>query len=205
MPISMLAAFWAVSILFIMSPGADWAYAITAGLHERAIAPAVSGLLIGHLLATLVVALGVGVLIASTPIALTILTVGGALYLLWLGIGMMRSPAMPSMGTTVQHSSWTHWTLKGVGVSGLNPKVFLLFMALLPQFVVPDAWLPVSAQMLVLGLIEILTCAVVYTLVAIGSKSVLRTRPKAARAVSQISGGIMTVIAVGLIVEQLFA
>lgn len=64
---SMLAAFWAVSLLFVITPGADWAYAISAGLNGRVVIPAVSGLLSGHLLATLVVAAGVGGLVARYP------------------------------------------------------------------------------------------------------------------------------------------
>ncbi|MEX5612784.1 LysE family translocator, partial [Pseudomonas protegens] len=72
---SMLAAFWAVSLLFVITPGADWAYAISAGLNGRVVIPAVSGLLSGHLLATLVVAAGVGGLVARYPLALAGLTV----------------------------------------------------------------------------------------------------------------------------------
>ncbi|PNQ94439.1 lysine transporter LysE, partial [Pseudomonas gingeri NCPPB 3146 = LMG 5327] len=37
---SVLAAFWAVSFLFVVTPGADWAYAISAGLFGRVVMPA---------------------------------------------------------------------------------------------------------------------------------------------------------------------
>ena len=60
MTLHIVAAFWAVSFLFIITPGADWAYAISAGMRERRVAPAVAGLLSGHVLATLIVAAGVG-------------------------------------------------------------------------------------------------------------------------------------------------
>ena len=60
MTLSVLAAFWAVSFLFIITPGADWAYAISAGMRGRWVTPAVAGLLSGHLLATIIVAAGVG-------------------------------------------------------------------------------------------------------------------------------------------------
>ena len=52
MTLSVLAAFWAVSFLFIITPGADWAYAISAGMRGRLVTPAVAGMLSGHLLAT---------------------------------------------------------------------------------------------------------------------------------------------------------
>jgi threonine/homoserine/homoserine lactone efflux protein len=77
MEMSIVAGFWVVSFLLIMTPGADWAYAISAGINGRRVVPAVMGLMSGHLLATLIVVAGVGVLIAQHPLALTGLTVAG--------------------------------------------------------------------------------------------------------------------------------
>jgi threonine/homoserine/homoserine lactone efflux protein len=88
-----VAAFWAVSFLLVITPGADWAYAIAAGLRHRLVFPAVGGLLAGHLAATAVVAAGVGALMARSPLVLTMLTAVGAAYLVWLGIGMLAHPA----------------------------------------------------------------------------------------------------------------
>lgn len=48
MAISVLTAFWAVSLLFVITPGADWAYAISAGMRGRWVMPAVAGMLSGH-------------------------------------------------------------------------------------------------------------------------------------------------------------
>ena len=84
MALSVLTAFWAVSMLFVITPGADWAYAISAGMRGRWVMPAVAGMLSGHFLATLVVAAGVGSLLAGHPLALTLLTLAGCSYLLWL-------------------------------------------------------------------------------------------------------------------------
>ncbi|MNE53686.1 hypothetical protein D3C80_1484250 [compost metagenome] len=69
MTFSVFAAFWAVSILFVITPGADWAYAISAGLKHRVVIPAVGGLLSGHLIATMIVAAGVGTLVANQQYA----------------------------------------------------------------------------------------------------------------------------------------
>jgi threonine/homoserine/homoserine lactone efflux protein len=41
MPIATIAAFWGVSFLFVITPGADWAYAMAAGLRNRTVLPAV--------------------------------------------------------------------------------------------------------------------------------------------------------------------
>jgi hypothetical protein len=83
-----ITTFWVVSLLFMITPGADWAYAISAGLRYRTVFPAVGGLLAGHLLAT--EAAGVAALVARPPLVLTGLTVAGAGCLVWLGVGMLR-------------------------------------------------------------------------------------------------------------------
>ena len=197
-----IPAFWMLSFLFVITPGADWAYAISAGLRNRVV-PAVAGLLAGHLAATAVVVAGVGTLLAGIPIALTVLTVAGAAYLVWLGIGTLARPPAPMAGEDQQASgSWWLWAGKGAGVSGLNPKVFLLFLALLPQFTDPAADWPLAGQITTLGLVHVASCAVVYTAVGVGARVVLGTRPLAARIVTRVSGAAMILIGAFLLAEQ---
>jgi threonine/homoserine/homoserine lactone efflux protein len=203
-PIGTIAAFWAVSFLFVITPGADWAYAIAAGLRHRTVLPAVGGLLAGHLLATAVVAAGVAAMVARTPVALTVLTVVGAAYLVWLGFATLTHPSTPYAGVE-QHAdtSWLRQAVKGLGISGLNPKVFLLFLALLPQFTVADATWPVALQIVTLGLVHVASCAMVYTGVGTAARKVLGARPAVAQAVSRFSGAAMVLIGVVLVVEPL--
>lgn len=92
--------------------------------------------------------------------------------------------------------------MKGLCISGLNPKVFLLFLALLPQFTDPTGSWSIAMQMSALGVMHLITCTLVYLLVGYGSKAVLATRPQAARLVSMASGGIMVLIAMVLLFEQ---
>lgn len=198
MNVAQLAAFWAVSMMFVITPGADWAYAISAGMRERAILPAVAGLLLGHLVATLIVAAGVGAVVLSAPYALTALTLVGAGYLLWLGLGLIRNPPVPVAGSDVGPISSARWIAKGLGVSGLNPKVILLFFALLPQFVDTKAAWPIAAQIVGLGLVHVVNCGVVYVLVGNAARVVLRSRPQAARAVGRVSGVVMIALALML-------
>lgn len=203
--ISLLTAFWLVSLSLVMVPGADWAYAIAAGLRDRAIAPAITGMLFGYLAITLVVAAGIGALVASVPAILTVLTIVGAGYLLWLGGNILARPSVPTVADERVTNTSLKWSIRGFATSGLNPKALLLFLALLPQFTSRnDAW-PISEQIGAMGIVHIVNCAVVYTLVGVGSKIVLRTRPKVARLVSQVSGAAMIVIAVLLLAEQLLA
>jgi threonine/homoserine/homoserine lactone efflux protein len=82
--------------------------------------------------------------------------------------------------------------------------VFLLFLALLPQFIRPTGW-PPAVQILVLGLVDLVSCAVIYTAVGTGARRVLRARPAAARAVARFSGGAMVLIGVLLLVEQVIS
>ncbi|RAI71969.1 LysE family translocator [Pseudomonas fluorescens] len=203
MTLSIFVAFWAVSILFVITPGADWAYAISAGLRGRVVIPAVGGLLSGHLIATVIVAGGVGTLVANHPVALSLMTVTGAGYLLWLGINMLACPATPHANDIQPSGSWKRWAFKGLCVSGLNPKVFLLFLALLPQFTDAAAAWSVPTQMIALGLIHTVSCGVIYLLVGFGSQVVLQARPAAARFVSRFSGAAMIIIAVVLLREQM--
>ncbi len=203
MTISVFIAFWAVSFLFVITPGADWAYAISAGLKGRVVIPAVGGLLSGHLIATVIVAGGAGALVVNHPVALSALTVAGACYLLWLGINMLTRPATPRADDIQASGSWSRWAIKGLCVSGLNPKVFLLFLALLPQFTDAAAAWPVPMQMIALGLIHTVSCGVIYLLVGFGSQAVMQARPVAARGVSRLSGAAMIIIAVVLFSEQM--
>ena len=100
MAIGTLAAFWAVSFLLVLVPGADWAYVIAAGLRDRSVLPAVAGLLAGYAGLTAVVAAGVAAVITRSPLALTVLTTFGAVYLLWLGITTMTRPPAPEAART---------------------------------------------------------------------------------------------------------
>lgn len=202
MAFSTAAAFWTVSFLLCITPGADWAYILSSGIRNR-VAPAVSGLVLGHLTAILVVVAGVGALVASTPGALTALTLGGSAYLLWLGIAVLRDPPVPQAGEADAPGSSRAWLAKGALISGLNPKGFVLFLALLPQFTTATSPLPVPAQLLTLGALHVVTCAIVYSMVGLGSRSLLGARPGAARIVSGLSGVAMILVAGLLVAEQL--
>ncbi|WP_033280672.1 LysE family translocator [Streptomyces sp. NRRL F-525] len=198
-----LAAFLAVDLLLVFTPGADWAYAISAGLRGRSVVPAVTGLIAGHAAYALVAVAGLAVLVASSPAALTALTVAGAGYLLWLGWGVLRQPAVPAAADGDPDASRLRAMLRGAGISGLNPKALLLYFSLFPQFIDPARGWPVAAQTGLLSTVHLTACAVVYVAVGVLARTVLSTRPSAARVVTRVSG--VTMIAIGgfLLVERL--
>lgn len=229
MQMAMLMQFWIVAALLILTPGADWSYAIASGVRGQRVTPSVSGMLAGHGLLIVIVALGVGSLIAANPGVLTALTVFGGAYLVWLGVGALRAPAQPLAGSTgqplaeatVQRATpaaamatprtalpasfaapGAREFLKGLSVSGLNPKCLLLFLAILPQFVTPSGW-PAPAQMLSLGGVHVVTCAAVYFGVALAARRLLASRPTAGAVVTKVAGGAMLLIGAGLLAEKL--
>lgn len=122
---------------------------------------------------------------------------------MWLGLGLLAHPSGLVIDEGREPGARFHWAARGFGVSGLNPKVFLLFLALLPQFALPTASWPVPGQMLALGVVHVLNCAAVYLMVATGARVVLRSRPGAALKVSRVSGIAMVVIATFVIAEPL--
>ncbi|MEU4892516.1 LysE family translocator [Streptomyces sp. NPDC044780] len=198
-----VAAFLAVDLLLVFTPGADWAYAIAAGLRDRSVVPAVAGLIAGYAGYTLLAVAGLVVLVASSPSVLTALTVAGAGYLMWLGWGVLARPAVLDAPTKTVSSSRRQVMLKGAGISGLNPKALLLYFSLFPQFIHPATGWPVAAQTGLLGTLHMAACAVVYLAVGVLARTVLKTRPAAARAVTRVSGAMMIGIGGFLLVERL--
>lgn len=85
MDIALVMQFWVVAVMLALTPGADWAYAISAGLRARSIAPSILGMIAGYTVVIVAVALGLGALVTAYPVTLTTLTVVGALYLIFLG------------------------------------------------------------------------------------------------------------------------
>ncbi|MDL4813840.1 LysE family translocator [Actinomadura opuntiae] len=198
-------AFWSVAFLLIAVPGADWAFTISAGLRGRSVLPAVSGLVTGYAAVTVVVAAGVGALVAGSPDILTGLTLVGGAYLVWHGATTLMHPSAPDP----EHArpAGTEWRvfLRGIGVSGLNPKGLLIFVALLPQFTDPDDRWPIAGQIGVLGTTYMATCALFYLTLGTLARGALQGRPAAARSISRLSGVAMAGIGTWLLIDRLLA
>jgi threonine/homoserine/homoserine lactone efflux protein len=201
MPLGSFAAFAAVDVLLVLTPGADWAFAIAAGLRGRWLLASVAGLATGYLIDAALVTLGVGTVVARSGVALSVLTAAGAAYLVGLGIAVAREPA-PLVAATELDSSSVRAGLRGAAVSGLNPKGLFLFFAVMPQFVVSGAAWSATLQLAILGSFHVLACGGVYLLVALGARRLLGSRPAAARVLGRTSGFAMVVLGVVLIAER---
>jgi threonine/homoserine/homoserine lactone efflux protein len=207
MAVSSIAAFWAVALLLIAVPGADWAFVIGTALGGRSVPLAVGGITLGYTAMTVVVAAGAGAIMARSRPALTALTLAGGLYLIWLGARTLtrpRTPAIPADASAPGADVPQRGTLlRGVGVSGLNPKALLLFLALLPQFTSPRASWPLAGQLALLGLVFTLSCAAFYLSLGSLAGRILRARPGAALAVTRFSAAAMIIIGTLLLAERL--
>jgi threonine/homoserine/homoserine lactone efflux protein len=200
-------AFLAVACALACTPGVDWAYSITAGLKQRSFVPAVAGLCGGYVLHTVLLVGGLAALLTGVPGVLGWLTVAGAAYLLWLGVATLRSWRGASFGGGTADvpapGNQFRTFLHGMGTSGINPKGLLFYVALVPQFVSPEASLPVPVQSGLLGLTFVALVAVVYSCVALLARKLLHSRPGAARKVTLASGVVMVALGVVLLSEQL--
>lgn len=145
-----LLSFAVVAALLTVVPGLDTAVvlrtAVTRGRRE-AFATAV-GIGCGTLAWGVAAAAGVSALIVASEVAYAVVRVAGAVYLLWFGIGMIRTgfrrtaqlspePGVGSGGGVVR--AWA----RGVGTNLLNPKVGVFYVAALPQFL-PDGVAPLA-------------------------------------------------------------
>ncbi|GAA2585357.1 LysE family translocator [Actinomadura fulvescens] len=197
MALSSVLAFWTVALLLIVVPGADWAFTISASLNGRSVIPAVSGLVVGYAAVTLIVAAGVGALVAGSPALLNTITLVGGAYLMWHGAMTFARPATPHADAP-PGTDWKTFR-RGIGVSGLNPKGLLIFVALLPQFTDPDGTWPVAGQIGILGLAFMVSCGLFYLCLGTLTRTTLHTRPSAARLTSRVAGAAMVALGAWLL------
>jgi threonine/homoserine/homoserine lactone efflux protein len=202
MEMSAVLGFAAIALTMIAVPGPDWAYVLAVGARDRVIVPAVGGLMVGYVLITLVVSFGVGGLIAAQPMALLVLTVAGALYLIRLGVGTLLS-ARPALGAgSVLAVSPRGYFTRGIAVSGLNPKGVLIFVSILPQFTRPgDPW-PLPVQLALLGIVFVVLAGSFYLPMGVVMERVLRAKPAVAGRVTTIAGPAMVLVGISLLAER---
>jgi homoserine/homoserine lactone efflux protein len=98
-----------------------------------------------------IVALGVGVLVSSSPIAFNVIRYAGAAYLVYLGIKQFLHKPELGQGTAaaLRYEPAFSMFRRGLWVNLLNPKAVVFFLAFMPQFIRPEQ--PLLPQYLVLS------------------------------------------------------
>ena len=122
-----------------------------------------------------IVALGVGLLVASSPIAFNIIRYAGAAYLVYLGVRQFL--AKPELDTERARalSDEPRWSMfrRGLWVNILNPKAIVFFLAFLPQFIRADR--PLAAQYLIVAATTVvIDVLVMWFFFAVAAKSFQR-------------------------------
>lgn len=190
-----LLPFLLTAVLLTATPGPDNLMVLSVGASKgRRLGMAFGlGCAAGCLSHTMLAALGVSAVLAASPVAFTALRVLGGAYLVWLGIGALRSRGgvgMPVAWADAAGDSAARQFAKGVLANAINPKVVLFFLSFLPQFVVPaQGSLPL--QMAVLGLVFTLQAAVLFGALgwfAGGIGQWLQRRPRAGLWLDRASG-----------------
>lgn len=120
------------SFLLALTPGPDLLLVIStaAGNNLRAALLLSLGLACGCLIHTLLLAFGVSVVIAQTPMATQFIAAFGAIYLLYLAWSMWQKPNSATADVTYREPNFT----RGLIMNLSNPKVLLFFLALMPKF-----------------------------------------------------------------------
>ena len=148
-------AFLVASILFIQVPGPSLLFtigrALTVGRREALLSVVGNG--IGVTVQVLLVAVGLGAVIAASATAYTVIKVAGAAYVIWLGIQAIRHRGEAREALEAQVATTRGHALRiGFVVGVTNPKTIIFFVAFLPQFTNTAAG-HVGMQMAVLGLV----------------------------------------------------
>lgn len=152
-----LATFFVASMAIIIVPGPSVLFTLARGVAwGRAVAVlTVLGNSLGTLVLSVVVALGLGPLLAHSKAFSVTLQLAGGAYLLWLGLEAMRhrhEHARAMAQREASRPSNAHVVRQGFTVGILNPKSLVFFAAVFPHFVDPAKG-NVTVQLLVFGMI----------------------------------------------------
>jgi threonine/homoserine/homoserine lactone efflux protein len=177
-----LAAFALICLGMVVTPGPNMIYLISRSIAQGRMAGLISlgGVALGFVVYMLSAAFGITALLFAVPYAYDALRIGGALYLMWLAWQALRPGGRsPFQVRNLPHDRPRKLFGMGFLTSLLNPKIAMLYLALLPQFIDPAAG-SVLAQSVLLGSMQIAISLSVNALIAIAAGSIavfLRTRP----------------------------
>jgi threonine/homoserine/homoserine lactone efflux protein len=199
-----LAAFLAVALVVICTPGPDTALTVRNSLlgTRRAGIFTALGVSTGQVIWTFAASIGIAALLVASEPAFQALKLVGAAYLIWLGVQTLwsvvrrRSPARASepRRAVSPRQAWRQGVLSNLG----NPKSAAFFTSLLPQF--GDSFV----VLLALGLLySALTLAWLsgYAVAVARAGEVLR-RERVRRVLDAVTGAVLVAFGIRLATER---
>jgi threonine/homoserine/homoserine lactone efflux protein len=204
--ISALLAFALVSFGLVLTPGPNMIYLVSRSITQGPAAGIISlgGVALGFVFYMLCAAFGITALLFAVPYAYDALRFAGAAYLLWMAWQAVkpngRSPfQVKELAVDRPHKLF----VMGFVTNLLNPKIAMLYLALLPQFIDPAAG-SVLVQSLVLGAIQTMISVSVNALIALSAGSIalfLATRPSWMRLQRYLMGTVLAGLALRMALE----
>ncbi|MCA4135425.1 LysE family transporter [Arthrobacter sp. M4] len=153
MQFSLWLALIGAGALISFTPGAGAIFTMSTSLNNgfRRTLWGIMGLQTALIVQIIIVALGVGVLVASSPVIFNTIRYAGAAYLVYLGIRQfLHRPDLDKEKIDARRNEPAlSMYQRGIWVNLLNPKAIVFFLAFTPQFIRPDE--PLLSQYLVFG------------------------------------------------------
>jgi threonine/homoserine/homoserine lactone efflux protein len=169
--------FAAAYLITTISPGPNVLLVIRNSVRygSGGTAATIAGNLVAQLVVVVLVALGVGAVLAALPPLFVAMKVIGAAYLMFLGVKQLRGgkhqDAQPSVAASGAHALDRRKIFReALLVSGSNPKTLIFLSAFMPQFIAHDRGLP--EQFLVMYLTVAVIVAIVHTVYSLGVRGI---------------------------------
>ena len=204
---SNLIAFAAVSLGMVLTPGPNMVYLISRSICQGRVAGLISlsGVALGFVVYMLCAAFGITALLLAVPFAYDTLRLAGAGYLAYLAWSALRPGGRsPFAIRDLPRDSPGRLFLMGFLTNLLNPKIAILYLSLLPQFLTPEAG-GILGQSLVLGSVQIVVSVSVNALIAVTAGSVavfLAGRPTWIAVQRWLMGTVLAALAVRMAVDS---
>lgn len=163
-----------------------------------------AGITAGDIVHTMMAAVGLSAIIATSATLFAIVKYLGAAYLVYLGLRALFERTQIDLGQGRMPITAPQAFRQAILAEVLNPKTALFFLAFLPQFVVPENGL-VTLQLTVFGVLFALIgffSTIVYSFAAGGLGQFLRRNPVVLRWQSKVVGTIYCALGVRLALQE---
>ncbi len=203
--IEQLLAFGVAALVLIAIPGPSVLFVVGRALaYGRGVAlSTVLGNSLGLLVVLVLVSLGLGAVVTDSLLVFTVVKLAGAAYLVHLGVQALHHRCAPDLTARRREPlSRARAVRQGFVVGASNPKAFVIFAAVLPQFVDLSAG-HVQGQMLLLGLLAFgiaLLSDSAWAVLASRLRSWFAAAPARSRAVGALGGVSMIGLGIGIAV-----